>query len=124
VGQRGHLGQHLRYRCLDRRRSDGARLGLQHDLVGVTGHGGEVLLQQAQRSGRLGVGQLELAREIGLGRGADAAHDDQGGQPEHQDQPAVLEAPSTENGHGGTSALSGCQGFQGRMDLRASGDEP
>ena len=79
--QRGDLGQRSGRARLHGRIAHGARRGGEHDLVGATRCRREVLLQQGDRGGRLGMRQGELRREGRAGGLADARGQDERGQP-------------------------------------------
>ena len=91
IGQMRHLVEHLRRPGLQRAAPEGARRGIQDNLVRAARGGGEVLLQQGECLGRLGSRQLELGRKICPGRRTEHERTDQGKQPQRQYHPTMPE---------------------------------
>jgi len=94
------LGEHRLDALLDRGVAERAVLDVEHDLVAVARLGGERLLQQLERTGRLGAGQREAVVVLVAGRLAEAAEHEEAGDPEREHGKAVREAPASEGSHG------------------------
>ena len=90
----GHPAEHLRDPGLDGRGCDRPGPHRYDDLVRAARRRREVLLQQLEGVGRLGVGQLEPGGEVGPGHVPDRHGGHEQNEPATEDYAAVPEAPA------------------------------
>ena len=93
MGLLRELAQHRLHRLLHRWCPDAAALDGEHE-VAVVALAGEVLLQDVERPGGLGVGQRERLQQAATGDLAEDAEEHHGDHPGHHHDAPALVAPA------------------------------